>query len=273
MPRFETPGMVRLRVALGAGEVSLETGEMREVVVDVLPLRDDEASREAGAETRVELRERGDGHEVAVEVPKRRGFAKGREASVAVRIRCPHGADLELTSAAADLDARGRLGAVRARSASGDLSLQVVEGTLDASTASGDVTVDEVLGAAKVKTASGDVEVKRACGEVSVGLVSGDLTVGEALAAVGVNTVSGDVRIDAAGGGDVDLKSVSGDVEIGMRPGLRLWIDASSVSGTMTSELEVTDTLPADDAPLVELRAKSVSGDLRIRRASPAIRT
>jgi hypothetical protein len=66
----------------------------------------------------------------------------------------------------------------------------------------------------------------------------------------------------------VDLRSVSGDAEIGMRPGLRLWIDASSLSGSMTSELDVSDTPPDDDAPLVELRAKSVSGDLRIRRAA-----
>jgi hypothetical protein len=268
MARFETPGTVRLRVALRAGEVSIETTDAPEVVVDVMPLRDDKASREAAAETSIELHELHDGHEVAVDVPKRWGFAKAREAGVGVRIRCPHGADLDLTSDAADLDARGRVGAVRAKSASGDLSLQVVQGALDASTASGDVVAGEVLGAAKVKTASGDVEVKRVCGELSAGLVSGDLNVGEALAAVRVTTVSGDVRVDAAGGGDVDLKSVSGDVEIGMCSGLRLWIDASSVSGTMTSELELTETPPADDAPLVELRAKSVSGDLRIRRAS-----
>lgn len=272
MTRFETPGAVRLRVALGAGEVSIETGEEPEVVVDVLPLRDDKASREAAAETRVEHREVGGGHELAVEVPKR-GFAKGRDASIAVRIRCPHGADLVLSAASADVDARGRLGTVYVKSASGDLALQVVEGSLGASTASGDVTVAEVLGAAKVKTASGDVEVKRAGGDLDAALVSGDLTVGEALGAVVVSTVSGDVRVGEAGGGSIELKSVSGDIEIGMRPGLRLWIDANSLSGSMMSELAITDTKPADDAPLVELRAKSVSGDVRIRRAATAGRS
>ena len=270
MTRIETSGAVRLRVVLGAGEVSIETGEEPEVVVDVLPLRDDKASREAAAETRVEHREVGGGHELAVEVPKRRGFAKGREASIAVRIRCPHGADLVLSAASAGLDARGRLGTVYAKSASGDLALEVVEGSLGASSASGDVTVAEVLGAAKVKTASGDVEVKRVGGDFNAGLVSGDLTVGEALGAVVVSTVSGDVRVGEAGGGSIELKSVSGDIEIGMRPGLRLWIDANSLSGSMMSELAITDTKPAEDAPLVELRARSVSGDVRIRRAATA---
>ena len=63
----------------------------------------------------------------------------------------------------------------------------------------------------------------------------------------------------------------SGDIEIGMRAGLRLWIDASSLSGSMVSELEVIEAPPGDDAPLVELHAKSVSGDLRVRRASPVV--
>jgi DUF4097 and DUF4098 domain-containing protein YvlB len=268
MARFETPGTVRLRVALGAGEVTIETGDTPEVVVDVLPLRDDKASREAAAETSVEHRDVGGAHELAVEVPKRWGFARGREASIAVRILCPNGADLVMTASSAGLDARGRLGSARVKSASGDLVLQVVEGALAASTASGDVTVAEVLGAAKVKTASGDVEVKRVGGDLTVGLVSGDLTVGEALGAVAASTVSGDLRVGAAGGGSVELKSVSGDIEVGMRPGLRLWVDANSLSGSMISELAITDTRPTADGPLVELRAKSVSGDVRIRRAA-----
>ena len=80
MPRFETTGAVRLRIAIEAGEVSLETGEAPEVVVDVLPLRDDEMSREAAAETRVELRALGEGHEV-VAVVTQPDRAQGRSRS------------------------------------------------------------------------------------------------------------------------------------------------------------------------------------------------
>jgi hypothetical protein len=38
----------------------------------------------------------------------------------------------------------------------------------------------------------------------------------------------------------------------------------------MTSDLEVTDDPPADDSPVVEIRARTVSGDVRIRRAVQA---
>ena len=49
-------------------------------------------------------------------------------------------------------------------------------------------------------------------------------------------------------------------------PGLRLWIDATSVSGDMSSELEAAEP-PTADGPIVELRAKTVSGDVQIVRA------
>ena len=54
-----------------------------------------------------------------------------------------------------------------------------------------------------------------------------------------------------------------------IKPGERLYIDASSVSGTMSSELDVNDAPPADRvAPVYELRVRTVSGDLKIVRAA-----
>ena len=59
-----------------------------------------------------------------------------------------------------------------------------------------------------------------------------------------MTTVSGDVEVRAAGGGSIRVQSVSGDVELGIKPGERLYIDASSVSGTMSSELGLEDSPP-----------------------------
>ena len=267
MPTFETPGSVLLRVALGAGEVTIESGDVREVRVDVVPLRDDAATRDAAAETRVELVERGGRQEVVIEAPKRRGRLIDRDARLAVRARCPHGSDLELSAASADLDVRGRLGAVRAKTASGNIGLGEVDGSLDARTASGDIRAGVVAGAAALSTASGDAVLRLVQGDLSASLVSGDLDVTHVLGEIAVNSVSGDIRIDSAGGGAVRLQTVSGDIELGVRAGLRLLIDATSLSGTMTSDLEVTEHPPVDDSPVVEIRARTVSGDLRIRRA------
>ena len=87
-----------------------------------------------------------------------------------------------------------------------------------------------------------------------------------------MTTVSGDVRVDAAGGGGMRVQAVSGDVHLAIKPGERLYIDASSVSGTMSSELGLDDAPPADSAaPVIELRVRTVSGDLQIVRAAAAV--
>ena len=71
----------------------------------------------------------------------------------------------------------------------------------------------------------------------------------------------------------VRVTAVSGDVSVATRPGLALWIDAQSVSGTMRSDLEVGDypATEASESP-VELRVRTVSGDVRISRAGSLAR-
>jgi hypothetical protein len=56
-------------------------------------------------------------------------------------------------------------------------------------------------------------------------------------------------------------------VTIGVRRGSKVFLDCNTVSGDTTSELELTTEAPAGDGPLVEIRAKTVSGDIRITRA------
>ena len=63
------------------------------------------------------------------------------------------------------------------------------------------------------------------------------------------------------------LRSASGDIRVGIKEGSRLFVDARSRSGDVASELPVSDTPPEGDAPLVELRANTMSGDITIHRA------
>jgi hypothetical protein len=59
-------------------------------------------------------------------------------------------------------------------------------------------------------------------------------------------------------------------VSVAARPGLALWIDAQSVSGSVSSDLDIGDAPAAAEGAQVELRVRTVSGDVRITRA-PAI--
>ncbi|MDQ1465731.1 MAG: hypothetical protein QOH10_146, partial [Actinomycetota bacterium] len=71
--------------------------------------------------------------------------------------------------------------------------------------------------------------------------------------------------------GNVAAHSVSGDVTIGVRRGSKVFLDCNTVSGDTASELELTTDAPAGDGPLVEIRAKTVSGDIRITRAAAPV--
>jgi hypothetical protein len=265
---FETPGHVSLRVTLSGGGVTLETTEQPRVEVDLVALRDNEPTRKAIAEARVEMIERGPSQEIAVHVAKSSGFVIGRGSKVGIRIRCPRGSDLGLRASSADLEATGMLGAVDVKTASGDVSLETVS-SAEVDTASGDVRVRDVERSLSLRTASGDATVRSCAGPLTANLVSGDLSVGDASGGLSVTTVSGDVRVQAAGGGDMRIQSVSGDVYLAIKPGERLYVDAGSVSGTMRSELGLADAPPVDPAgPISELRVRTVSGDLQVVRAT-----
>ena len=107
-------------------------------------------------------------------------------------------------------------------------------------------------------------------GGVTVNTVSGDVRIDETTGAVGLNTVSGDVQLESVGG-PCRVSCVSGDVHVATRPGLALWIDAQSVSGSVTSDLDVADAPAGGGGQQVDLRIRTVSGDVRITRSGAPV--
>jgi DUF4097 and DUF4098 domain-containing protein YvlB len=252
---FATPEPPKIRVALGSGTVEIETEETDKTVVEV------EARRGDPEDLKVEQH----GRDIVIETRKRIGFLRDHEFSV--RISAPHGSNLDCNIASADLTASGRFWKADVNSASGDVEIEQVEQGAKVRSASGDVVLGRVGGKTDVNTASGDVEVGMAGDGVSVRSASGRVRIGEATGQVSVNTASGDQLIDAVAEGGVDLKSASGDVQIGVRKGSRLHVDARSLSGKTTSEVDLDGVETETEGPLVELKAATMSGDIRVVRA------
>ena len=125
----------------------------------------------------------------------------------------------------------------------------------------------EVTGGVNVQSASGDVEVDVVRGPINVASASGDVTIREAYNDVSTNTVSGDQEHGAVLRGRLAAHSVSGDVHIGVRRGSKVFLDCNTVSGDTSSEVELHGVETATEGPLVELKAASMSGDIRIVRA------
>ena len=281
---FQTPGETRLDIRLGAGEVRIETAEVQETTVVLEPLRDNDASKAAVENARLEVRDRGDGHEVVIDV-RDRGRGIFRNAEVLVTVTGPEGTSVESKSGSADVEGHGRFGSVEVETgsgdvefgevagdaninaASGDVQLAMVGGNARVNTASGDVQIRSVGGDAKINSASGDVIIREVAGELSVNSASGDVLVREARSTVGVNTASGDQEIGSVTTGTVTLKSASGDLKVGIREGTSLWVDARSRSGEVRSELPVSELPPDGNGPSVELRANTMSGDITVSRA------
>jgi DUF4097 and DUF4098 domain-containing protein YvlB len=263
---FEIAGPAEVEVRLAAGEITVDPTLDGRIEVELLA--HDEESQRLVDEARVELHDR----HLLVDVPHKRGgafnfgFVFGRS-GITCRIRCPHDSGVSAKTKSADVRCYGTVGGLNVSTASGDVEADRVSGGVNVRAASGDTVVREIGGGVNIQTASGDVELGIVRGAANVATASGDLTIEEAYDNVNANTVSGDQEHRAVMTGNVSAHSVSGDVTIGVRRGSRVWLDCNTVSGDTSSELELSSDAPNGDGPLVEVRAKTVSGDITIRRA------
>lgn len=274
MHTFETPGSVSLHVKLPSGRVLITTADEPRTTVEVVAVG--RRGQEAVDEVEVTMEERLGRHVLKVEQPDRFRWGPIQitwGGDFECRITCPPGSDLDLSGGSTDLRVEGELGEVSVRTASGDVRLDESRGELQVKTASGDITVRAVTAEASLVTVSGDVGVDRVDASLTARAVSGDVAVGVLAGSLELSTTSGDVDVRAVVAGDVRVQTVSGDVRVGIARGTRTWIDATSVSGRLESELGLEDNEPEvveEGAAVVPLRVKTVSGDVAVVRAAEA---
>jgi len=225
---------VDLQVRVPAGDVIVRAAATQTATVT---LAGSERSLDA---TRVEF----DEGTLSVITPDR--LRLGRRGDLDVTVEVPEGSTCLVHTASADVSCTGELSALDVQTASGDVNAERVTGLARADTASGDVYLGEAA----------EADLKSASGDVSVGRVTGPVT---------VNTASGDVRIAAASGGRTEARSASGDIVVAVAPGIGVYLDLSTVSGTVRSELEPTGE--SGDADMT-LSCRTLSGDVEVLRAA-----
>ena len=257
---FPLTQRLRLEIRIPAGSIEVSADDVRTSA----DLRID-GDREG--DIRVSFGPAVDGERLRVEHRSGR-FGLGRHRHVDVEIGVPTGTIVEVESGSADLTARGAVGDVTFRSGSGDLTLERVAGDVSANTASGDMFLGSVTGSVAAHGASGDVKADDVGGSFVVRSVSGDVVAGSIGGRATIATVSGDVRIGRLGPDRTSLRAVSGDIEAGVPRGAAVYLDLSSTSGDVETELD--DAAPPAEGADMELVASSVSGDIRVRRAPAA---
>jgi len=263
---FETSGRTSLYVEIGSGDVNVRADEESHVVVRV--------EGDGAEDTTVEQR----GDRIVVIGPQRTGFFGGAR-GLDVHVSMPHDSDLATKLGSADLVVTGAIGSaslksgsgdvqieaandeVQVESGSGDITLGVVAGDLRVKSGSGDVTLQELGGAGSISTGSGDVELTHTSGDVQMKTGSGSLRVRQPEGDVALSTASGDLTVDRMSAGQLAAKNVSGDIRVGVPDGVPVWTDISTLSGSVRSNLQGAGQ-PAEGEPFLELRAKTVSGDI-----------
>jgi DUF4097 and DUF4098 domain-containing protein YvlB len=265
--QFETHEPVQLYVELGSGTITVQAEDTTESTVQV-------TGRDA---ERVVVELTGD--RLSVIAPKDRvGFLSG-DRKLDVQITVPTDSKLQVKSGSADLTAHGRYATTHIKTGSGDVQIEEVAGQGLVESGSGDIRIAIATEALRIKSGSGDIEIEQAGAAVNISTGSGDVQIGTSSGPATVKTGSGDLKVDAAetdvtmstGSGDlvigtanrgrVTAKGASGDVRVGVRSGVPVWTDVSTVSGRIQSNLAGAGE-PEDGADYVELRAKTVSGDI-----------
>jgi len=281
---FETPGSVRLFVQNEVGHVMITARPTSTTIVVLEP--ETMGAEELVEHAVVECKPAEHHHLVAVKVPRPHGLRFVRRNPVTVRVEVPEGSDVTVMAGSADVEVTGPIGMadvttssgdvstddvaadVRAKTASGDVTVGNVGGDLRVATASGDLRCSSVAGPAAFSSASGDLEVGATGDRVEVRATSGNVRLGELAHGARIVNVSGDVRVLAVDEGSLHVRSVSGDVSVGVARGVNLYVDVETLSGTVNSDIPLQDApaSPRSDTR-VDLSVRSVSGNVQIARA------
>jgi DUF4097 and DUF4098 domain-containing protein YvlB len=185
--------------------------------------------------------------------PKNPGSLRGR-GRLDVTVRTPAGARVTVRTASADVSCVGQLADLEVATASGDVTA-----------ANGDVYVESVGGPVALRTASGDVRLRRAGGDVAATTASGDIQLGIVGGSAEVETASGDIEIGRVSTGEANVKTMSGDTSVGVARGAEVYLDLSSLTGDISSQLEETG---GGEGVGLRVTCRSVSGDIKITRAA-----
>lgn len=281
MPLFATPGPISATIEVIAGDIRIIATDRADTTVTVSPRNPGhELDVRTAEQTRVEL----SGDALLVKSPKPLQVYLGPwSAAVNVVVELPSGSSVRATTGQGDLRCDGRIADGQMRTYDGDIAVQesarikltTLNGTISADrvtgdahiTGSGDVQLVEVDGDVHVKNLNGPSWIGRAGGEVSVTSAHGDIIIDRAGPKVVARTADGDVRLGEVARGTVALRTASGTVEVGVRPGTAAWLDVRSSAGRVRTDLDSAGpTPPTGDT--AEITARTWAGDITVFRAA-----
>ncbi|MCL1056868.1 DUF4097 family beta strand repeat-containing protein [Shewanella gelidimarina] len=124
-------------------------------------------------------------------------------------------------------------GKISISSVSGDIRATQLSKKVMIRTVSGDILSRDLSGKVMLETVSGEIKDTDSDGQIAYSLVSGELTATTKAAQVSVELVSGDATVTLANVDNLNIKSVSGDLDVSLNS-LNDRAKLASVSGDMS---------------------------------------
>jgi hypothetical protein len=264
MPHWEFAqnGPIDLLTKLAAGSITVTAEPTEKIIVDVRPIPSGSRGNEYADEVHVDY---ADGRLEVIEASGWRII----DVSLEFVIIVPAGSHCTAETASASITCRGEFGSLTAESASGAVKAATITGEADVSCVSGRVTIGSAA-TAKVKTASGSVEIGQVSGDVNAQTVSGRVQLRRPGGSVIARSSSGRVDIAGLSAGEARIETISGEVRLDVVRGVTVYLDLSSLSGKVRSDLEPSgeDGSDATDHADLHLTCRTVSGAIRVGRTT-----
>jgi DUF4097 and DUF4098 domain-containing protein YvlB len=182
---------------------------------------------------------------------------------------------IEVESIMGPLDVQSRSGSVAASeiggavtivARSGSVRAERIDGVLSIESRSGRLQVRGCRGAATVTSRSGSAQIEDIGGDLRVDSRSGSYQISHVQGALHVRSMSGSVRYDGPISGNFDIDVMSGSVAVAVDPASVFFLDAETMSGSVSSDLPVRDHDKGAAADGPTLRVRTKSGSVAIRR-------
>ena len=161
-----------------------------------------------------------------------------RTRSTNLKITVPEGTNVSVGAVSGQVTLKGRFGSVKVSSVSGRIEVDEADGDVD------------------IRSISGRLQVERCAGRCRANTKSGRIEIGWVGKEVRAHTMSGRIEVGTAGQGDMELRSISGRIEVAVDPGRHPNTHLKTLSGKTESKLPSGSDF--------EIRARTTSGSIRI---------
>jgi DUF4097 and DUF4098 domain-containing protein YvlB len=248
---YDVEPNVSVVLRIRSGEIRFKEGDEGRVVIML--------SGSADALSAIEIDTTPDTVTVSSTGKKRRWIG----AAVDALVTLPVGSSVLVHSGSGDVVVGVDVSDLEIYSGSGDVRADRVNGVCEIKLGSGDVRLGQVTGTSRVTSGAGDIRIDSATESV-VSSAAGDVDLGDVTESARIRSAAGDVRVRKFSGSDLEIKTMSGDVIVGLIRGMVVNAAIKTLSGDLRNRIKPS---PGERVGTMNLTVTSFSGDVILKSA------